>query len=37
MTAGPFRAGFEKGCLIMFGLLGALLLLGKCAQWMGVE
>jgi hypothetical protein len=35
MAAGPFRSGFEAGCLIMFGLFALLLMLGKCAQWMG--
>ena len=33
--SGPFRSGFETGCLIALGLFGLLLLLGKCAQWMG--
>ena len=35
--SGPFRQGFGEGCLLAFGLFGLLLLLGKCAQWMGVE
>ena len=33
--ASPFRDGFSTRCLIAFGLFGLLLLLGKCAQWMG--
>ena len=33
--AGPFRSGFETGCLIAFGLFGLVLLLGKCAKEMG--
>jgi len=32
-----FREGFGQGCLIAVGLFGLLFLLGKCAQWMGVE
>lgn len=32
--SGPFRQGFERGCLIGFGIFALLILLGKCAQWM---
>jgi hypothetical protein len=34
VTAGPFRSGFESGCLIAVGIFALLLMLGKCAQWM---
>lgn len=33
----PFRDGVSTGCMIAFLIFGALLLVGKCAQWMGVE
>ena len=35
MAAGPFRSGFETGCLIMFGLFALLIMIGKCSQGMG--
>lgn len=33
----PFQSGVQTGCLIAFGIFAAFLLLGKCAQWMGVQ
>ena len=33
--SGPFRSGFDTGCLIALGLFGILILLGRCVPVTG--
>jgi len=33
--SGPFRSGFDTGCLIGLGLIGILILLGRCVPVTG--
>ena len=32
---GPFRSGFETGCLIIVALFGVLILIGRCVPVTG--